>query len=295
MGYSEALEQQVKLLRSVERGGNEDPWWPRPNTDPESVKNTNRIQTAILQRAVPFYWHPSICSIISSTKSRDIDSWVFEPDRMPLLPAGFFWLAQPADLPLWDGDGTQLRAVAWEVVRSDRGFSLQVVTYHHFWGISNVVGDGGAIWWYQGESLGELIQSLSGSDAMTSNGYPIDPWEIEALRWFATAIVFIEQRLLAASAQRAERHAAKRLVREGWTHEPLIRVVELRRKAAQSKPSEDPKTVEWTHQWVVSGHWRQQPYPSLGIVQPKWIMPYVKGPEDKPLSPPRAKVFAVVR
>lgn len=75
----------------------------------------------------------------------------------------------------------------------------------------------------------------------------------------------------------------------------VVRVVELRRKQAKAEHSGEHDAVDWSHQWIVSGHWRQQWYPSLNANRPRWIMPYVKGPEDKPLKPPRAKVFAVVR
>ena len=42
--------------------------------------------------------------------------------------------------------------------------------------------------------------------------------------------------------------------------------------------------VDWTHQWIVDGHWRNQPYGvghSLRRLQ--WIAPFIKGPEDAPL------------
>lgn len=112
---------------------------------------------------------------------------------------------------------------------------------------------------------------------------------------FASCLTFLEQRILIAPQQRAERATRKRLEREGFIHEPLVRVVELRRKQTKSEHHGESDPVEWSHQWIVSGHWRQQWYPSLSSNQPIWVMPYVKGPEDKPLKPPRAKVFAVVR
>lgn len=40
---------------------------------------------------------------------------------------------------------------------------------------------------------------------------------------------------------------------------------------------------EYSHRWVVRGHWRRQWYPSEGRHKPKWIMEYIAGPEDAPL------------
>jgi hypothetical protein len=53
-------------------------------------------------------------------------------------------------------------------------------------------------------------------------------------------------------------------------------------------------TVAWTKRWVVSGHWRNQWYPSIGAHRQRYILPYVKGPADKPLDP-RATVHALRR
>jgi hypothetical protein len=43
------------------------------------------------------------------------------------------------------------------------------------------------------------------------------------------------------------------------------------------------KLVDWSHRWIVQGHWRNQWYARAGEHRPKWIDPYPKGPEDKPL------------
>lgn len=53
--------------------------------------------------------------------------------------------------------------------------------------------------------------------------------------------------------------------------------------------------VEWTHRWIVSGHWRNQAcgegYSERKLV---WVSPHVKGPENKPLVI-RDTVGALVR
>ena len=54
--------------------------------------------------------------------------------------------------------------------------------------------------------------------------------------------------------------------------------------------------VEWSHRWVVSGHWRNQPYKEDGqvVYRQIYIHPFFKGPDDKPLLI-RHKVKALVR
>ena len=80
------------------------------------------------------------------------------------------------------------------------------------------------------------------------------------------------------------RHGAPK---EGWRY---ISLITLRRKSAK-KDGDEEKKIDWTHRWVVEGHWRKQWYPKLGIHQWKYIHEYVKGPEDKPLWVRERRVF----
>lgn len=70
-------------------------------------------------------------------------------------------------------------------------------------------------------------------------------------------------------------------------------VVRLRRP--RSAPSDEERDVNWAHRWIVSGHWRNQWFPSLKTHRQVWIGSYVKGPEDKPLLLRRGRAFELVR
>lgn len=76
---------------------------------------------------------------------------------------------------------------------------------------------------------------------------------------------------------------------------PLVKTVVLRRRENGDSPRQDHKAVDWQHQWVVSGHWRNQWFPKAQENKPIFIDPYVKGPEGKPLLQPRKTVYSVVR
>lgn len=103
------------------------------------------------------------------------------------------------------------------------------------------------------------------------------------------------QQTLAVRAQaRPDRATRKRLARARWP-EREVTVVRLRRLEPEHVKSDSPKVVNWTHRWLVGGHWRMQPYPSLGITRQIWISPYVKGPEELPLQARKARVFELVR
>lgn len=90
------------------------------------------------------------------------------------------------------------------------------------------------------------------------------------------------QRIAKADSRPVERHSRKRAERAGFSiPEDGIRVVTLRRP--ETGPTPASGLVDWSHRWIVSGHWRNQWYPSQEEHRPKWIDAYEKGPDDKPL------------
>jgi hypothetical protein len=71
-------------------------------------------------------------------------------------------------------------------------------------------------------------------------------------------------------------------------------VVQLRKTEYKSgEKSDDGRFIDWSHRWVVGGHWRWQPYKD-NTKKRIWIAPYVKGPDDKPLVM-KDKVYVLAR
>jgi len=71
----------------------------------------------------------------------------------------------------------------------------------------------------------------------------------------------------------------------GVTDTNPVRVISLRRRERPThENSGDATSVDWSCQWLVSGHWRKLHQPrKWDGEQFVYIQPYVKGPEDKPL------------
>ena len=84
--------------------------------------------------------------------------------------------------------------------------------------------------------------------------------------------------------QHPGRHVVKRLTRKK-SREPEARVRLVNIHAPRHAPSEGGhRDVEWTRRWLVRGHWRQVPCgPGKTQRRPVYVMPFIKGPEDKPL------------
>lgn len=79
-----------------------------------------------------------------------------------------------------------------------------------------------------------------------------------------------------------DRQASKRHQRATGKSAPTIRIITLRRKAADAtKHLTEASGRHLHHQFVVNGHWRRQPYgPGRTLRRLRWIAPFVKGPED---------------
>jgi hypothetical protein len=123
----------------------------------------------------------------------------------------------------------------------------------------------------------------------------LDEWTIAsraALQLFACGCLWLQQKIVTASQAPLDRGARRRLERQEI--DPKCLVVELRSKQyVRTTVDEESKHVDWAWQWAVRGHWRNQP--TNDGVKLIWIHPFIKGPEDKPLKPDAARVFAVTR
>lgn len=146
---------------------------------------------------------------------------------------------------------------------------------------------GPTIYWIVGDPLSSL-REMPGR-------YPITERDIGFIRVVASLLLFIDQDIVVAGRRHANRATQRKLERSKHPlEEPVVRVITLRKKRYEHHASDESERV-YHHRWLVRGHWRNQWYPSLGIHQPKWIAPYIKGPDDTPLKPSRASIYAVVR
>lgn len=103
----------------------------------------------------------------------------------------------------------------------------------------------------------------------------------------------LNQTLAIRTRERAPRQFLRRALKAKLPNEHVT-VVRLRRPSSEHERDE-ATFVNWTHRWVVGGHWRNQWYASINLHRQIWISPYVKGPEELPLIVNKARIFALVR
>lgn len=105
----------------------------------------------------------------------------------------------------------------------------------------------------------------------------------------AAAWLLMQQpQLVDRTRERAEAPVRRAYARAG-RGDPEVTVVDLRRQYApqdQDPDSEvrDERGRRYRNRWVVSGHWRNQPYGrGRELRRQQWVPAYVKGPEGAPL------------
>jgi hypothetical protein len=111
----------------------------------------------------------------------------------------------------------------------------------------------------------------------------------ETLAVFIAMQLLAQQRMGEPIRMRPERAVRKRAAK--W-HEGdrYITLITLRLKS-DTKDDHEPQPVDWSHRWLVKGHWRKQYYPKTKTHDYVYIFGYVKGPEDKPLVVRERRVF----
>lgn len=124
-----------------------------------------------------------------------------------------------------------------------------------------------------------------------------DYWERQLLdlRFLFAFSLFLNQKILSRGRVPLDRAARRRTEKQGHPIEQLV-VVYLRSVRPKHEQFDDEdKEFEYSHRFMVNGHWRLVPFgPGRLWRRPTWILPFIKGPEDKPFIA-KDRVFAVVR
>lgn len=159
-----------------------------------------------------------------------------------------------------------VHAVAWT---SEEGKVLAGGTngvlslgYHTFLGVLTP-------FMYELRPFGRSLEGLDGDD--------------EIHRFLTCLWVMVQQRIAVTRTVQPPRATSRRWARTHNTKPPAIIEITLRRPAGAPAVDCDGRTVNWSHRWIVGGHWRNQYLPATHDHRPTWIAPYVKGPNDKPL------------
>lgn len=144
-----------------------------------------------------------------------------------------------------------------------------------------------------GAVVGAPRTEISEEEGAKYLGEGVEPLPFTNVERLAQALwLLLGQEIVSSREEQArpkETHRARKL-----RLDTRVTVIELRRLKGVSR-EQGESMVEWSHRWVVRGHWRWQAC-GVGRAERKriWVAPFVKGPEDKPLVA-REHVYRLAR
>ena len=236
-------------------------------------KSESRFVAGLLKDAVPYLWLDDVrTAIVDKAK--------------PRLPAHETTSVQTPHKVMW---------WAWE---SDLTFQLPGVG--EVTGVGQIILDLGKF----GLSLIDILRKDGGAGFVVlfhplvvyGQKYPDDFHAGSDALYDGTVkmIAFLNSPYVTPPPTLLNRGLRKRMTKAGVTDELLdlsVRLITLRRPESHgSEPSDESEAREWSHRWLVSGHFRNQWYPSRNDHSLIWVPAYVKGPDDKPFKPRGYKV-----
>jgi hypothetical protein len=264
-----------------------------------------------LHRSTPFWVSREMTTLVEAA-AESMPSYELDPADLLAVP-GFAVFERPLSIEFPTGDERamgvdQISGLAWGFITIEGpGGTEQAGLYITAFNDREVTQDRG----YWSSPAGRQVQELMDERGL-GRYYPChftswptgqlagEPqltdkdWHdaIVAVRKITAALWLLSgQRLAQRTAfkpPRAERRRAERLHLPGE-----VQVITLRRSAVKIEAGEG-SPVEWSHRWLVTGHWRRRWNDDEQRIKLIWVSPYIKGPEDKPFVP-RRRIYRVSR
>lgn len=314
MAYWEAaLEEQVRLMR----------WWRTPRAlvyaegfaddaaarlardDAAFFRQTPQVEAAKLERADTVFVDRDVLELVDHARAAVRVEAMLPEDLF--TPEGFALFERDVFLRDRNHGCASFRAMSWGpaiaggIPRREELISGTHITLYAHWDAE----DDYSVRLRASERRDHYLQAHGSLLSMFHAGFV--PWGIvptdevtpeldhdrQLWRFVQTFFRFAQQEVVVPVRERGDRHARRRMARLREDRDGVL-VVRLRRARPERKEPGDAE-VEWSCRWPVSGHWRDQWYPSVGAHRQKWIHGYVKGPADKPLRTHAGRAFIISR
>ena len=245
---------------------------------------------ASLFNAEPVHIDPDMMTLWESACDGFVEEPLHESDL--LTDVGFVYLPRPHSITDIHGTKTNHRAYLWVRIKDgivlfllhqlgdvdgyDTGKGMQTPTVMRGYGAlhrGDLIVDGMFPW-----KFGDSPQYRG----TTAKGTPMTH-DVQVL------FRLLQQTITTRERGRPTRPVRRRMKHAGFPERNVV-VVRLRRPTTPTGDG-DAHSVEWSHRWLVEGHWRNQWFPSLGIHRQIRINGYVKGPADLPLQVRKTRIF----
>src|ERR1044072_2305074 len=288
--YDEAIEAKHQLQLDLVRKRKTLLDLVRQNKSVQEIATPRLIKgvlydhdISVLEDADPYFWEPRITQLVLATGQQLPNTVSFDLSWLH-GKAGYWWFGRSSPLigVSKAGERKYVNALLWNMHPNG---SVSVETFH-------VVGRDqyplGSLTWDEGENLANAIARAG---------------TIESELVQMPDLVFRE---LAIGLSRKVESLASDLINVAGEaknkHEEVVALskqlgyndqYDASKYDVKTTADEERHQVDWAWQWAVRGHWRDQP--TKDGYKLIWIHPFIKGPEDKPLKPDAARVFAVTR
>lgn len=256
----------------------------------------------MLERAQPYAWSAECTAAVLESSHGVPDDTVIASHN---LPTGFSWFHFERPLPIQTlndlGVGANVRALCMGWV----GDTFLMTS----WVDEPRTGSCPTqCWsWIRGETLAEMKERVTESyleqygpggkrERVPHVGEPtFSDVSVKLSRFILAAHAWVTQKILVHGDGAIERHRRKDYVRKHGVEPLAVKVVQLRRVERKVTNQAGQSSVEWSCRWMVGGHWRNQ---ACGVKHGerrlRYIEPFLKGPDDKPLRVSE-RVFEVAR
>jgi len=276
-----------------------------------------RTEASRLFSADPIFVSSEMCQLIEHAQEDFRPEPLYVSDL--ITPTGFVYYEKPFDVPdRWDVP-TQIKAISWAPVLTKRGTEdeqlaglpvversevLRILSEREQNRPDDIAGDGVAISLYREPHEGSswptpllLLHVTPWWFGMTFDGNETDEngkptgagwwWKI-----IQVTLRLMQQRIAVQHHERPPRAQRRNAGRIGWRPDQDVLVVRLRREYDRSHHEETGESANYSHRFIVGGHWRNQRYGSAGnhTYRQIYISDFIKGPEHLPLviKPKRA-------
>ncbi|WP_280404946.1 hypothetical protein [Nocardia brasiliensis] len=263
----------------------------------ETIRQAKRDLSALPN--APLYWvTPNLVDLVVHAAGTEMPDWT--PTLAMPSPTGLMLWAKPIAKQPWTDDYDQQREVTIDGVSwamHPDGLKLAV------WSRLGEHREGQRPHIRRRSSLAE-IYAFHSPDPDTSAKLSLDlDRQDQGLSIMSlVGATWLMQGQEQITTSRVLRGDSGRTAKAGEANDaPTVQIVDLRLYPAVENPKDDQPAdraddeSRWTHRWWVGkphGFWRQQACgPGHSQRKPKWIAPFIKGPDDKPVVAERVHLL----
>lgn len=264
--WLEAVDAQLRHYLWLTNGTTGKPRFVHPDGsyDPpdEDSDRHQQIETSKLFNADPIFITAEICDLITVAAETFRPQPLIETDFLTKM--GFLWFEKRLQ--------DRVNGFAWSLMKWPAEAAAPYSAHFSFYGpdIATAIE----------QSLGSI--PVDGEDQLRLDGMTL-------MRAAQTTLALMREfRAASRYRERPDRPTRKSVRRAGLPERDVL-VVRLRRERSLGERVGDH--IDYAYRFMVSGHWRDQWYPSAQTHRQVWISPYVKGPDDKPFRPPSKRIF----